>query len=284
MTNLQNKEPSVAIQMVEFYDDTIRSWREPNGRKYVVLRDPTQALGLDVPAQQRVVLNDELFSGFTIYRPVSTRSRGTHEALGLDLDMVPIWLARIEANRVKPERKEKLLKYQRECAKVLADYWQGRSLIDQIVLPGYRSYEAEYSRLFAARVEHLYGRILLQTAPYPVSVKGFIERYIRYVLPKPARIEIRSKNRPNANGHLPRRDQQHLTPEALDHIERKQRDRVWTLMNEHETVREFEKALWKTDKTLSEAEGSFRQSTIYRIPEVSWQYELPLGELPAAQE
>jgi hypothetical protein len=46
-------------------------------------------------------------------------------------------------------------------------------------------------------------------------------------------------------------------------------------MNEHETIKDFEKALRKHDTTVAEAEGTSRQSTIYRIPEVSWQFELP---------
>lgn len=267
----------VPIKLVQFYDDTIRSWRESNGKIYVVLRDPIRALGLDITGQHRMVKEDELFQGFTLYRPVHYAS-GAKEVFGLDIQMLPMWLARIEANRVKPERKPKLLQYQRECAKVLADYWQGRSLIDQIVMPGYRSYEPEYSRLFAARVEHLYGRILLPGAPYPPSVVGFIGRYIRSVLPKPARVEIRQQNRSNAHGHLPRRDHQHLTLEALDKIERKRHDAVWTLMNEHETIRDFEKALRKHDKTLSETDGNTRQCLTFRIPEVSWQYELPLDD------
>lgn len=266
------------IQLVQFYDDTIRSWKDVDGKIYVVMRDPIKALHLSIATQLKMIQEDELFEGFTRCTAVNTPG-GRQEMLGLDHMMLPMWLARIESTRVKPERKPKLLRYQRECAKVLADYWQGRSLIDQIVLPGYRSYEPEYSWLFAARVEHLYGRSLLPGATYPLSTVGFIDRYIRSVLPKPARVEIRQRNPRNARGNRALRDHQLLTKDALEKIERKRRDTVWALMNEHETIRDFEKALRKHDRTLSETEGTSRHSLTFRIPEVSWQYELPLDEL-----
>jgi hypothetical protein len=41
---------------------------------------------------------------------------------GLDLEMVNMWLARIHAQYVHPDSHPKLLRYQRECAKVLREY------------------------------------------------------------------------------------------------------------------------------------------------------------------
>jgi hypothetical protein len=40
--------------------------------------------------------------------------------LGLDLEMLPMWLARSNANAIKESSRPKLLRYQRECAKVNA--------------------------------------------------------------------------------------------------------------------------------------------------------------------
>ncbi len=38
-----------------------------------------------------------------------------------------MWLATIDVNRVRPEAREKLIAYQRECAKVLRDHFFGRA-------------------------------------------------------------------------------------------------------------------------------------------------------------
>lgn len=43
------------------------------------------------------------------------------------------WLFGIDANRVKPELKEKLIRYQKECYEVLWDYWKtGTARRDEI--------------------------------------------------------------------------------------------------------------------------------------------------------
>jgi hypothetical protein len=46
-------------------------------------------------------------------------------AIVLHLDMLTAWLMTINANRVKPEARDKLLAYQREAAAVLRDYFLG---------------------------------------------------------------------------------------------------------------------------------------------------------------
>lgn len=52
------------------------------------------------------------------------------EMLCLPLDMINIWLFDINANRVKEELRERLIQYQRECYRVLADAFVNRAMPD----------------------------------------------------------------------------------------------------------------------------------------------------------
>jgi hypothetical protein len=54
-----------------------------------------------------------------------------------EMIMLPVkylqgWLFTVDANRVKPEIKDRLLQYQRECFDVLNQYWQNKSLGSQV--------------------------------------------------------------------------------------------------------------------------------------------------------
>ncbi len=65
------------------------------------------------------------------------------EVVSLPLDMLNGWLFGIDANRVKPELKEMVLRYQRECYRVLADYWTGNdrqnsSITQQLAISRHR--------------------------------------------------------------------------------------------------------------------------------------------------
>ena len=48
---------------------------------------------------------------------------GTQTMVSLPLQKLPAWLFSISARKVKPELKDKLIKYQEECDSVLWDYW-----------------------------------------------------------------------------------------------------------------------------------------------------------------
>ena len=55
--------------------------------------------------------------------------------------MMPMVLAQLNLSRINAANRPKLLHYQRECAKVLRDYWFNRDTIDAILLPPFRKYE-----------------------------------------------------------------------------------------------------------------------------------------------
>ncbi len=123
---------------VLFYDDEITAVRLADGRVFIPIRPICEALGVDYSAQRQRINRDEVLVEevtsvvitTTDIEAGSTRPR-TSEMICLPLDYLNGWIFGINASRVKPEIKDRLLRYQRECYRVLADAFQdGRLTAD----------------------------------------------------------------------------------------------------------------------------------------------------------
>lgn len=93
---------------------------------YVAMRSVCESMGLDWKAQYNRIQRDEVLSSTVVMTTMVAADGKTREVVTLPLDMLNGWLFGIDASRVKPELKEMVLRYQRECYRVLADYWQGK--------------------------------------------------------------------------------------------------------------------------------------------------------------
>jgi hypothetical protein len=114
----------VEERQVNFYGDEITAALvkigEQNSLVYVPIRPICNYLGLDWSSQRKRLNRDEILKesqGVVIM----TTPGGVQEMLCLPLELLPGWLFGVETNRVKPELKEKIIRYRRECFKVL---WQ----------------------------------------------------------------------------------------------------------------------------------------------------------------
>lgn len=243
----------VAIQKVTFYEDQVRSWKDPEGRVFVVIRDPCLAMGLDPYSQIEHLKDDPLFQGCVQCQEVPTLIGKNATRIfamdGLDLDMIPMWLARINANLVNEAARPNLLRYQRECAKVLRDHWRTRDTIDLYLTTGWRPYAPEYTLEFMQAVCRLYGVPLPQTKyPCPCVVSTFIHRYIRSVLPRPVQEELRVVNPRNDRGNRRRKDHQHFTEETLTKVERERIKLCHGLANSADDLHDFERLIARHDR------------------------------------
>ena len=121
-------------KQVVFYEDEVTAVRLANGHVFVPIRPICDNLGVSWTGQrERVnrdpVLIDEL-QGVRVTRTPGAGG-GTQEMLCLPLKFIPGWLFGINANRVKPEIRERLIRYQRECYEVLsAAFQEGRLTAD----------------------------------------------------------------------------------------------------------------------------------------------------------
>src|SRR5262245_39342869 len=110
------------VILVPFHEDVIEALLirdEENHVIYVACKRIAENLGLEWSGQYHVLVDHELLSAELINVDIYTDTLGTRSALCLPLDYLPYWLAGIQTKRVDPEIRPKLLRYQKECVKVL---------------------------------------------------------------------------------------------------------------------------------------------------------------------
>jgi len=120
-------------KQVVFYDDEITAVLVQIGsdeKVYVPIRPICDFLGVSWTGQRRRINRDAVLSGevrsvnVTFTEPARTRQISM---LCLPLDFVSGFLFGINPDRTRPEIKDKLVRYQRECYKVLAEaFREGR--------------------------------------------------------------------------------------------------------------------------------------------------------------
>jgi hypothetical protein len=128
MTGRPTPLEPIEERVIDFHGDTITAAfvLTHNGPAvYVPVRPLCSYLGLDWSAQYRRILRDPVLSeaaqGVAITTTPSQTGRGggSQSLLALPLDMLHGWLFGVAANRVKPEHREALIRYQRDCYRVL---------------------------------------------------------------------------------------------------------------------------------------------------------------------
>ena len=102
---------------VDFNDDSIEVIEETQS---IVIKDICEALGLNAKGQIKKIQSDESFESKLI--KVQTRG-GLQEVFTIPLSKLDGWLFSINPNKVKPEVKQKLIEYKKECFNVLNNYF-----------------------------------------------------------------------------------------------------------------------------------------------------------------
>ena len=117
-------------KIVEFYEDEITAARLANGEVFVPIRPICDNLGVTLAGQRERINRDPVLSEEVTSVSV-TLTQQAREMICLPLKFIPGWLFGINANRVKPEIRERLIIYQRECYDALAEAFQeGRLTAD----------------------------------------------------------------------------------------------------------------------------------------------------------
>src|SRR5699024_9391743 len=120
MSKLQNISFQNHTLITALYDD----------KPYVAMRPICEAIGLAWNGQYERIKRDEvLSSSVRVIRTVAEDGR-KREMSFLPIEYLNGWLFGIDANRVKPEIKEKLIQYKRECYQALNDYWNKGAAIN----------------------------------------------------------------------------------------------------------------------------------------------------------
>lgn len=162
--------PAVLIpseeKVVEFYGDELNAALVEigdNQQIYVPLRPICNYLGLDWSAQfRRLKRNPILAESLNSVAMTTTElpgvGKGKRELVCIQLEVLPGWLFGIDSSRVKPDLRDKVIRYQRECYKVLWAAFQSEALVfnetgeDQEFQPSAALIEIRETALAVARM------------------------------------------------------------------------------------------------------------------------------------
>jgi hypothetical protein len=112
---------------VLFYEDVIVAAKMSDGTVFVPITPICDNLGLSSVGQRERINRDPVLSEAVMAISV-TLSQQAREMICLPLKFIPGWLFGINANRIKPELRERVIRYQRECYEVLWEAFQEQRL------------------------------------------------------------------------------------------------------------------------------------------------------------
>jgi hypothetical protein len=105
------------LALVEFHGDTLLAFQTPDG-VFVAVNPICRSLGISARSQQRRIENDLILAEGRAVMALPPSLTG-QETVCLRLDLISGWLLGIDARRVHPDVRDKVLAYQRECYRVL---------------------------------------------------------------------------------------------------------------------------------------------------------------------
>ena len=121
------------VKEVRFNGERITAIRE-SGKIYVSVKNVCNNLGMNenqFKTQRDKINNDEFLKVGRKFSPVDT-GFGIKETMLLELDYLPIWLAKINPSRFSKELKKQLIEYQLKAKDVLADEFLGKRTLPEV--------------------------------------------------------------------------------------------------------------------------------------------------------
>ena len=164
MTDEQKALVPTEEKTIVFYDDELTAVMLAGGEIYAPVRRLCENLGLDWASQWRRIQRDEVLSEATRSVAITTTDLKSKfapeqsEMLCLPLDMIPGWLFGIQTSRVREEIRPKLIRYRRECFRVLWDAFKADVLpqLDPALSATQLAAEMSPAEQALAQVEALY--------------------------------------------------------------------------------------------------------------------------------
>nr|DAK77161.1 MAG TPA: hypothetical protein [Caudoviricetes sp.] len=147
------------VQNISFHGQTVPVFSH-NNQHYVAMKPICENIGLEWNAQFRRIKRNEILN--SVVAMMATPSNGgEQQMICLPLDYLNGWLFGVDARRVKPEIRSRLLTYQRECFRVLNEYFNPKAIQPKPIkaLPSGLTHEQQ------AEVKALHN-ILIQSVPF----------------------------------------------------------------------------------------------------------------------
>ncbi|MGF3027524.1 phage antirepressor N-terminal domain-containing protein [Methylobacterium aquaticum] len=112
------------LTTVDFHEDTLFAVDRPDG-VFVAIKPIADTLGIDWKAQRNRINRTPILAKGGVMMTLPSPG-GPQDMLCLRLDLINGWLFGIDAERVAPEARPRVLAYQEECFAVLHRHFYGR--------------------------------------------------------------------------------------------------------------------------------------------------------------
>lgn len=112
----------ISAQTVSFNNQSLITI-EQNGVHYVAMKPICENIGLTWEPQLARIKRDDVLSSTMIVMIMVAEDGKKREMICLPIEYLNGWLFGIDINRCKPEIRDTLIKYKKECYQALHDYW-----------------------------------------------------------------------------------------------------------------------------------------------------------------
>ena len=141
------------VQNISFHGQTVPVFSH-NNQHYVAMKPIVENIGLDWVSQYKKIQRSEILKSGMVMMTIPATDGKTYETACLPLDYLNGWLFGVDARRVKPEIRSRLLTYQRECFRVLNEHFNKHPTADN-PLPS-RAELLEVVRMLGDRLKEIH--------------------------------------------------------------------------------------------------------------------------------
>ena len=112
----------ISTQTISFNHQSLVTF-EQNGIHYTAMKPICENIGLAWEPQLARIKRDDVLSSTMIVMIMVAEDGKKREMICLPIEYINGWLFGIDINRCKPEIRDTLIKYKKECYQALHDYW-----------------------------------------------------------------------------------------------------------------------------------------------------------------
>ena len=145
---------ALATRQVGFYDDELLAVQQPDGTVFCHFGRVCDNLGLNRSSAVRRVQAHAILGEGLVMLPLTTEG-GTQAVHCLRLDLLPVWLASVNARKVREDLRDKLIRYQREAAQVLWHAFRPAVLPEPEPRVGTALYDLAHIRELGYAIAHM---------------------------------------------------------------------------------------------------------------------------------
>ena len=112
----------ISTQTISFNHQSLVTFKQ-NGTHYTAMKPICENIGLDWKSQYYRMKRDDVLNSTMVIITIVAEDGKKREMTCLPIEYLNGWLFGIDINRCKPEIRDTLIKYKKECYQALHDYW-----------------------------------------------------------------------------------------------------------------------------------------------------------------